>query len=1077
MPTNRSNMGQKGRELLSQLKTHRHELRHQEKYCRLHQGPLSLCVPTGGCEFYTYCQHCGGLYLSCNFSGHALACKPRESTSQPAKNQPSSSNGQTLYGYQGIPSQSQANTDQLSCFQQGLSQSAPSFPHLAFYQQDGSLNNQHLPQMPHPFQPNSAVNYYPNLQHGQMLINPTNMLMHHSSVIPTLLQPSQTNTNQYTHGPQGTSQTQLYVNQVPHLTSNQYQNALAYSSNQPSQPQTYSDNWLFNRLQTLENRVVELENRLRACENLHRTNNDVINTSNSNSGKKSGRQTCRHDLENLVFGSSNDDDDDDYTSQPYGSGTATGPYDYTNASFGCQISYNTQKGGDSHIEDKSALALGSVDDKKHEENCRRFGMPYTSTSYDNIAVSSNDIVEQVEDECQIHTTSVEEKNQSSDEQAIDTLNSAVENMQITKGSDDSKQSYDSEEHVLNEFEPVDNRDWLDLYCRYVDNTVAVIIAVDYKMQGTKGMEVDCKLVVNTLLSLGIKQENMLILLGSAATVDGILSALGKAREIMNSKREEEPSHLLIYYSGHSQRQSTNGPLFYICPYDYEPNKPSKRILYGTLFSETTCNAKHRTFIMDSCYSGGLLHGKGMNSLAFRDMKYHLSNKCVLVLTSADDVEEGEFNTRSGSPFTAELCRYLQEGDASQAHSKRPFFTLSDIYCHLSNIIMKTRPEYGRPYNVSTGTSAICQSIFLNRKTSSLVSSLHKIGTIREQQAQLKNMYVVQDRNKSLSMNYYYPIIDAEDDEAFGRLWTGATKIGNKLYTYGGEKSKKYVSDLRVLDTRTMKLATVEHENKEFFVPVLAGHTMCTIRDELLLFGGVDNNDMLQGTLYSYHTVSKLWSAQTVSPTHGPSSREGHNSVVIYDPVLCDFSMYVMFGRTNNGLVNDMYVYNDSSKEWRKISYGTCDANVPPPRYYSSTVFYRGKFYVIGGIKNQGIRSELKMYVFNVEEEKWENPINLPHGDFDRGYSEHVATIVHNKMIIVGGVSDSKPGDPHYPKSIWRASLLAYEFESDYWMACADGMSGSRIGAAMQNVDNRVFIFGGNSERSSSGTDIYVLSIR
>ncbi len=137
---------------------------------------------------------------------------------------------------------------------------------------------------------------------------------------------------------------------------------------------------------------------------------------------------------------------------------------------------------------------------------------------------------------------------------------------------------------------------------WTENDLAVIIGVE-KYQDLPAAEYsakDARLVKDYLISLGLKERNVELLLNERAT----LSSIKKTLESWLPNRTKKNSRVLIYYSGHGAPEAASGDA-YLVPYDGDPNYlsdtgyPLQR-LYERLGRLKVAEV---IVVLDSCFSG------------------------------------------------------------------------------------------------------------------------------------------------------------------------------------------------------------------------------------------------------------------------------------------------------------------------------------------------------------------------------------------------------------------------------------------------------------------------------------------
>ncbi len=137
---------------------------------------------------------------------------------------------------------------------------------------------------------------------------------------------------------------------------------------------------------------------------------------------------------------------------------------------------------------------------------------------------------------------------------------------------------------------------------WTENDLAVIIGVE-KYQDLPAAEYsakDARLVKDYLISLGLKERNVELLLNERAT----LSSIRKTLETWLPNHAKKNSRVLIYYSGHGAPEAASGDA-YLVPYDGDPGYLSDtgyslKRLYERLGRLKVAEV---IVVLDSCFSG------------------------------------------------------------------------------------------------------------------------------------------------------------------------------------------------------------------------------------------------------------------------------------------------------------------------------------------------------------------------------------------------------------------------------------------------------------------------------------------
>ncbi|MGB5910143.1 MAG: caspase family protein [Promethearchaeia archaeon] len=102
------------------------------------------------------------------------------------------------------------------------------------------------------------------------------------------------------------------------------------------------------------------------------------------------------------------------------------------------------------------------------------------------------------------------------------------------------------------------------------------------------------------ITLNYKEENIIRLINSEATLDGIIGAFNQIRI-----KIQPYDDFFFYFSGHGGAGS--GSYHYVCPYDSIPSNPSKLFYDAELdFRLDQLNCERKFVIIDACNSGGII---------------------------------------------------------------------------------------------------------------------------------------------------------------------------------------------------------------------------------------------------------------------------------------------------------------------------------------------------------------------------------------------------------------------------------------------------------------------------------------
>lgn len=211
-----------------------------------------------------------------------------------------------------------------------------------------------------------------------------------------------------------------------------------------------------------------------------------------------------------------------------------------------------------------------------------------------------------------------------------------------------------------------------------DNDMAVVIGVE-KYQDLPASDYssgDAKLMKEYLVSLGVKERNIELLLNERATQ----SSIKKTVETWLPNRIKSGSKVVIYYSGHGAPDAKTGDA-YIVPFDGDPNYledtgyPLKR-LYDKL---GRLQAAEVIVLLDSCFSGAggrSVLAKGARPLVMMTTSTVLpSNIAVLSATQGSQISTSSTEKGHGV-FTYYFLKALKDGKK----------TIAEIYEYIKPLV-------------------------------------------------------------------------------------------------------------------------------------------------------------------------------------------------------------------------------------------------------------------------------------------------------------------------------------------------------------------------------------------------------
>lgn len=202
------------------------------------------------------------------------------------------------------------------------------------------------------------------------------------------------------------------------------------------------------------------------------------------------------------------------------------------------------------------------------------------------------------------------------------------------------------------------------------NDVALIVGVE-KYQNVPNAdfaERDAATVKEYMKSLGVTDENIVLLIGQRATRTG----LAKYVEEWLPRNVKPGSRVYFYYSGHGAPDPADGAS-YLVPYDGDPAflKTSAYPLSKLYESLALLKSKQTVVMLDSCFSGSggrSVLAKGLRPLV--NMKHTAvpANSPISIMTASSSAEvTGSMEDQGHGLFTYHLLKGLQGGAAKGGH--------------------------------------------------------------------------------------------------------------------------------------------------------------------------------------------------------------------------------------------------------------------------------------------------------------------------------------------------------------------------------------------------------------------------
>ncbi|KAH0801887.1 Kelch motif family protein [Histomonas meleagridis] len=190
------------------------------------------------------------------------------------------------------------------------------------------------------------------------------------------------------------------------------------------------------------------------------------------------------------------------------------------------------------------------------------------------------------------------------------------------------------------------------------------------------------------------------------------------------------------------------------------------------------------------------------------------------------------------------------------------------------------------------------------------------------------------------------------------------------------------------------------------IPALMNHDGCSMNGSAFFFGGVNISMLRINTLIRYNINANTWSVTTTTI----QPRDSHTITSL------NGKAYICFGKSKKEYFNDCYVFDELQGGWEQLK---VNGQTPIGRMGHSCVTFKNKLIFFGGKnKNEEFLNDVSTLDINTLEYK---QIKC-NGDLPLPRAYHSASIIDDKMIIIGGRSEKSLCNDIYSldlnKMIW-----------------------------------------------------------
>eukprot|EP00392_Amoebophrya_sp_AT5.2_P017105 g17421.t1 len=204
---------------------------------------------------------------------------------------------------------------------------------------------------------------------------------------------------------------------------------------------------------------------------------------------------------------------------------------------------------------------------------------------------------------------------------------------------------------------------------------------------------------------------------------------------------------------------------------------------------------------------------------------------------------------------------------------------------------------------------------------------------------LADMYVLDTNVDGMYEKLKWKQANTSGNPPAARACHTLTRLGWKLYMFGGYDGAKCFNDMDILDLETL---TWMHPTLTGTLPQARNaHTMTVIGAHLYLFGGHSGNKHLTD-LHIFDTTKLQWSQPEILGTPPPGLR-GHTATLIGHKILL-FGGYDGKGRTN-----ELYILDAQERKWLRPTWPSESPQTPPGRQrHSASLIGSKRIYIFGG---------------------------------------------------------------------------------------------------------------------------------
>ncbi|KAJ9658804.1 Negative regulator of mitotic exit [Coniosporium apollinis] len=244
-----------------------------------------------------------------------------------------------------------------------------------------------------------------------------------------------------------------------------------------------------------------------------------------------------------------------------------------------------------------------------------------------------------------------------------------------------------------------------------------------------------------------------------------------------------------------------------------------------------------------------------------------------------------------------------------------------------------------------------------------------------------------------------------------RVGHASLLVGNAFIVFGGDTK---MDENDVLDD-TLYLLNTSTKAWSRALPAgprpagRYGHTLNILGSKIYIFGGqVEGqffNDLVAFDLNALQAASNRWELLIASgpvdpekPTV-PPARTNHSMITWND------KLYLFGGTDGHEWFNDVWTYDPRTNEWEKLA---CIGFIPSPREGHSAALVNDTMYIFGGRNENGV-DQGDLAAFRISSRRWYMFQNM--GPSPSPRSGHSMTAFGKNIVVLAGEPSSQPADP------------------------------------------------------------------